>query len=113
MIDLQASLDLQPSRLVREARRLAGLSQRELARRAGTAQSVVARVEAGQTSPTVETLRRLLSAAGCELRVELVPSLTGVTHMLEDVERILALSPEDRLREVRNLSRFDAAARRA
>jgi hypothetical protein len=32
--------------------------------------------------------------------------------MLEDVARILALTPEERLREVRNVSRFEAAARR-
>jgi len=34
------------------------------------------------------------------------------THMLEDVRRILALSPEDRLREVANVARFSVAARR-
>jgi hypothetical protein len=32
--------------------------------------------------------------------------------MLEDVARILALTPEERLREVRNVSRFESAARR-
>ena len=55
--------------LLRRARARATLSQRELARRAGTAQSVVARIERGQTSPTWATLQRLLRAAGCELRL--------------------------------------------
>ena len=55
-------------RLLRRARARAALSQRELARRAGTAQSVVARIERGQSSPTWATLQRLLEAAGCELR---------------------------------------------
>jgi hypothetical protein len=32
--------------------------------------------------------------------------------MLEDVERILELTPEERLEEVGNLSRFEMAARR-
>jgi hypothetical protein len=32
--------------------------------------------------------------------------------MLADVPRILRLSPEDRLREVGNVARFTAAARR-
>ena len=32
--------------------------------------------------------------------------------MLEDVARILALTPEQRLREVGNVSRFESAARR-
>jgi transcriptional regulator with XRE-family HTH domain len=62
---------LNPGRLVREARLTARLTQRELARRAHTSQSVVARVESGQTSPSSETLERLLDAAGYELRVAL------------------------------------------
>ncbi len=98
--------------LVREARSRAGLSQRELARRAGTSQSVVARIEAAQTRPGSETLCRLLEAAGFELRAELVPLPVLETHMLEDVSRILALPPEERLREVYNVSRFASAARR-
>ena len=104
---------LDPALLVREARSKAGLSQREMARRAGTSQSVVARIEAGQTRPGSETLSRLLAAAGFELRAELVPLPVIDTHMLEDVARILALTPEQRLREVGNVSRFAAAARRA
>ncbi len=104
---------LDPALLVREARSRARFSQRELARRAGTSQSVVARVEAGQTRPGSETLSRLLAAAGFELRADLVPLPVVDTHMLEDVARILAMTPEQRLREVGNVSRFEAAARRA
>jgi predicted transcriptional regulator len=103
---------LDAARLLTLARDRAGLTQRELARRAGTAQSVVARIEVGQTSPTVETLTRLLAAAGFELRSELVVRPVVDTHMLDDVSRILAMSPEERLREVANISRFEAAARR-
>jgi hypothetical protein len=103
---------LDPALLVREARSRAGLSQRELALRAGTSQSVVARIEAGQTRPGSETLRRILEAAGFELLAELVPLPALDTHMLEDVARILALTPEQRLREVGNVSRFVSAARR-
>jgi transcriptional regulator with XRE-family HTH domain len=106
------SLSLDASRLVYEARSRAGLSQRQLARRAGTAQSVVARIEGGRTHPSSETLARLVAAAGFEIRTELVPRSAADTHMLDDVERILALSPEQRLLEVRNVSRFTAAARR-
>lgn len=50
--------------LLRAARDRAGLSQRDLAHRAGTSQSVVARIELGDTSPTVSTLNRLIEAAG-------------------------------------------------
>jgi transcriptional regulator with XRE-family HTH domain len=98
--------------LVREARLRAGLSQRELARRARTSQSVVARIEGGRTQPGSATLARLLAAAGFELRAELVPAPVPRSHMLADVARILALTPEQRLREVANVNRFAAAARR-
>ena len=98
--------------LLREARARAGLTQRELARRAGTAQSVVARIEQGRTDPSTATLARLLAAAGFELRAELTPLPVADTHMLDDVARILAMTPEQRLLEVRNVSRFVAAARR-
>ena len=104
---------LDAARIVREARLAAGLSQRELARRAETAQSVVARIESCQTSPTTETLTRLLTAAGMDATVALTPSDAGRSHMLDDVARILRLTPEQRLIEVRNLSRFASAARRA
>lgn len=103
----------EPARLLRDARACAGLTQRELARRAGTAQSAVARIEQGRTDPSTATLARLLAAAGFELHAELRLLPVADTHMLEDVARILALAPEERLREVRNVSRFEAAARRA
>lgn len=99
--------------VLREARLRAGLTQRALAARAGTAQSAVARIEQGQTDPSTATLARLLAAAGFEIRGELVPLPVPDSHMLEDVARILALPPEQRLLEVRNVSRFEAAARRA
>jgi transcriptional regulator with XRE-family HTH domain len=103
---------LNPAELVRRARLAAGLTQRELAQRAGTAQSVVARVETGQTSPSMNTLERLLAAAGHELRADLVMRPVADSHMMDDVARILGLSPEQRLLEVRNLSRFLSGTRR-
>lgn len=96
-----------------DARVCAGLSQRALARRAGTAQSVVARIELGATSPTTATLRRLLDAAGFELELRLRPKLMLDPQELDDVPRILGLTPEQRLREVANIGRFLAAARSA
>ncbi|MDP2959099.1 MAG: helix-turn-helix transcriptional regulator [Longimicrobiales bacterium] len=103
---------LDPSRLVRAARLRAGLSQRAMASRAGTSQSVVARIETGVTDPSFDTVRRLLAAAGLEALCALSPEVILDTHMLDDVERILALSPEERLREVGNVARFVAGARR-
>lgn len=101
-----------PSDLVRAARMRAGLSQRELARRARTAQSSIARIECGAMSPSWDTLQRLLRAAGFEIHTQLQPALRGRSHMLDDVPRILSLSPVDRLRELRNAARFVASARR-
>ena len=100
-----------PATLVADARAQAGLSQRALARLAGTAQSVVARIESGQSSPTWQTLSRLLAAAGFVLRAEIIRS-TFDNHMLDDVARIRALSPEQRLIELRNTSHFVVGARR-
>jgi transcriptional regulator with XRE-family HTH domain len=101
-----------PATLLRQARTAAGLTQRELARRARTAQSVVARIELRLTSPSWDTLSRLLAAAGFEARAELESRPARRSHMLDDVARILRLSPEQRLDEIRNVSRFLNAARR-
>lgn len=101
-----------PGKLLRQVRIRAGLTQRELARRARTAQSVVARIERGRSSPSWDTLARLLAAAGFALHTELDPRPAARSHMLADVARILRLPPEQRLDEIRNLSRFVHAARR-
>jgi len=95
-----------------DARERSGLSQRALAQRAGTAQSVVARIELGATSPTTDTLRRLLDAAGFELGMSLRPKLVLDPQELNDVPRILGLTPEQRLLEVANIDRLVVAARR-
>lgn len=60
------------SAYVKEARLRAGLSQAELARRAGTSQPTVARYENGRVVPSIATLERLLDACGLELSVRLV-----------------------------------------
>lgn len=53
--------------MVANARRRAGLTQRELAERAGVPQSTVGRIEGGATDPRSETLIRLLRACGEDL----------------------------------------------
>jgi transcriptional regulator with XRE-family HTH domain len=59
--------------VLREARRRAGLSQVELARRAGVTQSVVSAYESGARQPSVPTLARLVGATGFELELQLRP----------------------------------------
>jgi transcriptional regulator with XRE-family HTH domain len=90
---------------------MAGLSQRGLARKARTAQSVVARIELGETMPSWETLTGLLKSAGFELRAELQRIPVVDRQILDDVPRILRLTPEQRLREVANVSRLIAGAK--
>ncbi|HEX9892260.1 MAG TPA: helix-turn-helix transcriptional regulator [Actinomycetota bacterium] len=55
------------------ARDKAGLSQRELAERAGTSQPTIAAYEAGRKEPAFSTLVRIIRAAGLDLRTRLVP----------------------------------------
>ncbi len=54
------------------ARTQAKLSQAELARRIGTTQSAIARLEGGGVSPSLSTLRRYAEATGTKLQVNLV-----------------------------------------
>lgn len=54
------------------ARTKARLSQTELAKRIGTTQSAVARLEGGGVSPSLATLRRYAEATGTKLAVSLV-----------------------------------------
>jgi transcriptional regulator with XRE-family HTH domain len=58
---------------VRAARRRAGVSQAELARRARTSQPAIARLEKGQVSPTVISLDRIARALGTELVIDFEP----------------------------------------
>lgn len=95
------------------ARKRAGMSQRELAREARTAQSVVARIELGETSPSWNTLMRLLRASGHSLNPVLERSPAIDRSILDDVPRILGMTPEQRLEEVAEVSRFFSEARRA
>ena len=55
------------------ARRQAGFTQQVLADRAGTSQAAMSAYESGRRSPSVETLCRILGAAGFELRMRLAP----------------------------------------
>ncbi len=66
-----ARLAFKLGRRVRELRVRQGLSQTELARRAGMTQPAVARFEAGGTVPTLPVLERLARSLGVQLTVQL------------------------------------------
>ncbi len=55
------------------ARQKAGLSQRELADNAGLTQQSISAYETGRKDPTLSTLKRLLAAAGFDMRIHLEP----------------------------------------
>jgi predicted nucleotidyltransferase/DNA-binding XRE family transcriptional regulator len=57
------------SQALRQARLDANLSQVDLAARAGTSQSALARYETGAALPTLPTLERLLAACGRHLEI--------------------------------------------
>jgi transcriptional regulator with XRE-family HTH domain len=100
-----------PGGLVRQQREQAGLSQRSLARRAGTTQAAVSRIERGLTAPTWETVRALMLALGCEPELQARP-LSGrwdPVHLAASRER----SPAERLELAISANRLAGRLRRA
>ena len=70
--ELQPEFDLMEKMIV--AREKAGISQEELARRIGTKQSAIARLEGGGfNKATVETLRKIADALNFKLAIKLQP----------------------------------------
>jgi uncharacterized protein len=65
---LVTSDDLTAGRMLREARQRAGMSQVELAARAGVTQSVISAYESGHRQPSVPTLKALIEATGFEMQ---------------------------------------------
>jgi predicted transcriptional regulator len=57
---------------LRALREKKGLSQRELAEKVGTTQSAIARLEAGNISPSLPTLDKIATALGAEVSLRIV-----------------------------------------
>jgi transcriptional regulator with XRE-family HTH domain len=93
--------------LIRMARRQAGLTQQVLAERAGTSQAAMSAYESGRRSPSVDTLCRILSAAGFEVRMRLaspdthVPTLT-IAQTLLPAEQLGRQRERERVRVARH-----------
>jgi transcriptional regulator with XRE-family HTH domain len=79
--------------IIADARARAGLTQQQLAERAGTSQPAVARLERGQGRPSMATVERLAGAAGFDVNVSLVPKAVSKDPVVEaykrDVDRTL------------------------
>jgi transcriptional regulator with XRE-family HTH domain len=84
------------ARILNMARRRAGLSQRELARRSGIPQPSISRIERGVVSPTVDTLERLVQGCGMELEPVDRPREDDVDRTL--IREHLSMTPAERAR---------------
>lgn len=89
--------------LLREARRRAGLSQAELASRAGVPRSAIGRWERGEVLPSLERLRELIRACDLELTFG-IANADLEQHDRSLIVRSLASTPRQR---------FEANARTA
>lgn len=83
--------------LLVEARKRAGLTQRELAERAGTTQSSIARWESARTEPSFEKVVHLIRLCGFVLNVQIEAYDDGLRDDWSQAQRRLRLSPAERL----------------
>lgn len=96
------------STLIREARLRAGLTQDELAGKAGVAQSAISRWENGRARPSLDTLAEIVRACGLELRVGLSEADPDEERFIEEQ---LRLTPAERLEQLARTVRFIGKAR--
>lgn len=84
-----------PGTLLRERRRAHGVTQAQLALRAGTTQAAISRLERDELSPSFETVGRLLDALGetLDVRAAREPPELDRDHLAD----LLARSPAERL----------------
>lgn len=66
---------MQASEVIKECRRRAGLTLRSLAERSGTSHATISAYEAGRKVPNVQTLDRIVRAAGYEIDISLAPRM--------------------------------------
>jgi transcriptional regulator with XRE-family HTH domain len=85
-----------PGRLLADARKHAGLTQADLAKRLAISQAAVAQLERVDSNPRLATLDRALRAAGVELVVTTRPRRAAVDESL--IRQQLELEPAQRLR---------------
>ncbi len=83
------------ARLIRDARWMTGLTQAEVAQRAGVTRQVISSYESGLRSPSVGTLERLLAGCGLRLRLSVVPEPGLEDAPTRDLLRLPALDRLD------------------
>ena len=80
--------------LIRDARRAAGVTQLELAGRAGTTQPAVAAYESGAKTPNLATLERLLDAADYDMELLAHPRMRRGAASLAELAQTIATDLE-------------------
>ena len=81
--------------MIQEARARSGLTLRALAERAGTSHSTISAYEKGRMSPTVDTLNRIVRAAGFALDGALERRIYGESdNRGAELEAVLILTAE-------------------
>jgi transcriptional regulator with XRE-family HTH domain len=80
---------------LRDARRRHGITQAQLATRAGTTQSAISRIERDGVSPSVETLESLLNLVGEDLDLGTRERDFGIDRTL--IRERLRLTPGERV----------------
>ena len=60
-----------------DARKISGLTQKQLSERTGIAQADISRLENGNANPSLSTLKRLASAMDMTLKIEFTSPING------------------------------------
>ena len=84
-----------PGKLLMDARRRAGLTQADLAKRLAISQAAVAQLERADSNPRLATLDRAMRAAGVELVITTRPRRSAVDDSL--IRQQLELKPAERI----------------
>jgi transcriptional regulator with XRE-family HTH domain len=102
---------MDPGNMIRERRLANGLTQAQLALRAGSTQAAISRLENGELSPTFETFERLLTVMGEE--AELVVHRGAADYDRARLASLRARAPADRLALAITWNRLGGAFARA
>lgn len=98
--------------MLRQARLGAGLTQAQLAVRAGVPRTMVSAYERDLRQPTLPTLVRLLRAAGFELRVRLVPAVDQDDVLREMEQQFTTTDREGQQSEIASRAESERRRRR-
>ena len=88
-------VNVDAGRLILDLRRKSGLTQGELAIRAGTTASAISRLERGHLSPSAATLEAVLLCLGYRLELQPVPLEPGIDAA--QLAAVSAMTPSQRL----------------